>query len=182
MAIHPWKLLKSTFVFQHKWYQLRRDEVQLANGNVLDDYFVSVRPDVAVAFPLTPEKEVIMVRQYKHGAGKVLLELPGGVIDEGETSPESAMKRELLEETGYAPARTAHIITLHDNPTKDTNNIYGYFAYDVVKITEQHLDSSEDIEIVNIPLHDIRKMISSGEINVANSVAICLLALDLLDQ
>lgn len=182
MAIQPWKLLKSTFVFQHKWYQLRRDEVQLANGNILDDYFVSVRPDVVVAFPLTLEKEVIMVRQYKHGAGKVLLELPGGVIDEGETSAVDAVKRELLEETGYAPARTEHIITLHDNPTKDTNKIYGFLARDVEKVADQHLDPSEDIEIVSIPLHDIRKMIYAGEINVANSVAISLLVLDMLEQ
>lgn len=180
MSLKPWKILKSTLVFDHKWYKLRRDEVALPNGKVLDDYFVSVRQDVVVCFPITKDKEVIFVRQYKHGAGKILLELPGGMIDEGEQSKEAAIKRELLEETGYRPEKLEHIITLQDNPTKDTNRIYGFIAYDVDIVAEQNTDVTEDIEIVKVPLNEIRPMILNGDITVSNSVSLCLLALERL--
>ncbi|GAB3819959.1 hypothetical protein GCM10028895_19120 [Pontibacter rugosus] len=83
----PWKILKSEMVFDEKWYKLRRDEVELPNGHTLDDYYVSVRPNVALTFPLTEDNHVIFVRQYKHAAGGIFIELPGGVIDEGEDDP-----------------------------------------------------------------------------------------------
>ena len=65
-----WKILQSTPVFQHQWYSLRQDRVQLPDGRILDDYFVSVRPDVVLILALTPDKQVPLVRQYKHGAQK----------------------------------------------------------------------------------------------------------------
>ena len=96
-----WKVLKSELVFDEKWYKLRRDEVELPNGKVMDDYYVSVRPDVVLSFPVTEDGDVIFVRQYKHAAADVFIELPGGVIDDHESNPKEAAKRELLEETGY---------------------------------------------------------------------------------
>src|SRR5688500_20407414 len=99
--LQKWQILKSALVFDHKWYKLRRDEVRLPNRALIDDYFVSVRAEVAIVFPVTPSGEVIMVRQYKHGAQEILLEFPGGVFNTEREPAESAAMRELQEETGH---------------------------------------------------------------------------------
>jgi len=175
--IEPWKTLSSELVFNHKWYQLRRDHVELPSGLVLDDYFVSVRPDVVLTFPLTADNQVVFVRQYKHAAGQILLELPGGVIDEGETSTLAAARRELREETGYDSEQVELLAEVMDNPTKDTNVISYFLARNVRHVAEQDLDETENIEVVLVPLAEVEGYILRGAIRVAGSVALCLLAL-----
>ncbi|MGI4834600.1 MAG: NUDIX hydrolase [Janthinobacterium lividum] len=176
--LEPWQTLHSELVFDHRWYQLRRDHVRLPSGQELDDYFVSVRPHVVLTFPLTADNQVVFVRQYKHAAGQILLELPGGVVDAHETSVLAAAGRELLEETGYAPAQPLeHLLDTYDNPTKDTNQISFFLARGVRPIAAQHLDETENIEVVLVPLAEVEARIMSGEIRVSGSVALCLLAL-----
>ena len=175
--IKPWSLLKSEFVFHHKWYQLRKDTVALPDGKIVDDYFISVRPEVVLIFPLTETGEVIFVRQYKHGAGAILLELPGGTFDPSREAPESAALRELREETGYVAQRLTHLGIVHDNPTKDTNRIHFFRAEQLSDHGQQALDKTEDIEIVKIPTASIRDMIHTGQICVAGTIALCFLAL-----
>ncbi|WP_242927500.1 NUDIX hydrolase [Pontibacter vulgaris] len=175
--IEHWKTLKSDIVFDHKWYTLRRDHVELPDGQVLDDYFVSVRPNVVLTFPVTDDNHVIFVRQYKHAAGGIFIELPGGVIDEGETEPKAAAIREMLEETGYTSDNVEPLLEVIDNPTKDTNKIYFFLARNAQKVAEQDLDETESIEVLKVPLHEVESMVLSGKINVSGSVALCLLAL-----
>ncbi|MBO0358524.1 NUDIX hydrolase [Hymenobacter sp. BT186] len=175
--IKPWTTLHSELVVDHRWYQLRRDHVQLPTGQQLDDYFVSVRANVALVFALTDDQHVLFVRQYKHGIGEILTELPGGVVDAGETSPLAAARRELLEETGYASDDLEQLAEVSDNPTKDTNRIYFFLARNARRVAAQHLDETENIEVLKVPLADIERMILSGQIKVAGSIALGLLAL-----
>ncbi|WP_347158500.1 NUDIX hydrolase [Pontibacter chitinilyticus] len=175
--LQPWKVLKSELVFNEPWYKLRRDHVELPNGMVLDDYYVSVRPNVVLTFPLTSNNEVILVRQYKHAAAGIFTELPGGVIDAGETDPEAAAKRELQEETGYTSDNMELLLKVTDNPTKDTNRIYFFLARNARKVSEQDLDATENIEVLNVPVQQVSAMVLNGEISVSGSVALCLLAL-----
>lgn len=175
--IEPWKTLKSELVFDHPWYQLRRDHVELPSGQVLDDYFVSVRPHVVLTFPLTADNQVVFVRQYKHAAGQILLELPGGVVDEGETSILGAARRELLEETGYDTEQVEPLLEVFDNPTKDTNSISFFLARNVRLVAAQDLDETENIEVVLVPLAEVEHLLMRGDIRVSGSVALCLLAL-----
>ncbi|GAB3537347.1 NUDIX hydrolase [Pontibacter brevis] len=173
----PWEVLKSEMVVDEKWYKLRRDHVRLPNGLELDDYYVSVRPNVVLTFPLTEDNHVIFVRQYKHAAGGIFIELPGGVVDEHETQPIEAAKREVLEETGYASDEVELLLEVTDNPTKDTNRMYYFLARNVRQVATQDLDESEAIEVLKIPLQEVAGMIMEGKIHVAGSVALCLLAL-----
>jgi ADP-ribose pyrophosphatase len=177
LSLEPWKTLRSELVFDHKWYQLRRDHVELPGGQVLDDYFVSVRPEVVLTFPLTADNQVVFVRQYKHAAGQILLELPGGVVDVGETSKLAAARRELLEETGYDSDQVEFLAEVLDNPTKDTNTISYFLARNVRPVAEQDLDETENIEVVLVPLAEVEGYILRGDIKVAGSIALCLLAL-----
>ncbi len=176
-----WKTLRTEMVLDLRWYKVRREEVQLPDGRVLDDYYVSVRPEVALVFPVTAAGEVIMVRQYKHGAREVLLELPGGVCDANEP-PETAARRELLEETGYEAASLTHLATLHDDPTKNTNRFHLFLAEGVQPVGEQSLDVTENIRVERVPLGEMKNKVLNGEIKVANSVAITFLALEKLGK
>ena len=173
----PWKVLKSEMVVDEKWYKLRRDHVALPNGLEMDDYYVSVRPNVVLTFPLTEDNHVIFVRQYKHAAGGIFVELPGGVVDEHEMEPAEAAKREMLEETGYAADEVELLLEVTDNPTKDTNRMYYFLARNVRKVAEQDLDESEAIEVLKVPLQEVEQMILNGQLQVAGTIALCLLAL-----
>ena len=176
-----WKILDSRNVFQHMWYTLRQDTVQLPDGRIIDDYFVSVRRDVVLIFALTASQQILLVRQYKHGAQKTLLELPGGFIDDGEP-PRDAAQRELLEETGYTADNLHLLAQVHGDPTKDTNTLHLYLAENAVKVQGQSLDHTEDITVEHIPLDQVRSLVLEGKISVSGSITTIYLALERLRQ
>lgn len=175
MTIEPWKVLSSETVFEHRWYHLRKDEVKLQDGTVLNDYFVSVRPDVVLIYAETENAEVILVRQYKHAGGEIYTELPGGFIEEGHKALESA-KRELKEETGYTSDEWEKLAVFTDNPTKDTTKIHVFRAGNCRKTSVQELDPTENIEVLIRKKQHLVQMIKEGEIKVSASVAAIFLA------
>ncbi|MBD1813058.1 NUDIX hydrolase, partial [Microcoleus vaginatus DQ-U2] len=114
-----WKLLRSRFVLNNEWCQVRQDEIELPSGQIIDDFFVNVRPNIALVFATTEQQELVLVRQYRHGVGEILLELPAGSFNPAEESGKSAAARELAEETGYVAEEILELATLYDNPVKD---------------------------------------------------------------
>ncbi|MDJ0631602.1 MAG: NUDIX hydrolase [Xenococcaceae cyanobacterium MO_188.B29] len=178
--IQKWTILASHLVLNHQWCQIRQDKIQLANGKIVDDYFVNVRPDIALVFPITANREVVFVRQYRHGVAEILLELPAGSFDPSKEDSLTAVQRELLEETGYTATEFIKIATLYDNPVKDTNKIHLFIAKNATLTSQQKLDETEEIEVTLIPISKIKEKIKSGEICVCGSIAAIFLALDVL--
>ncbi len=173
-----WKLLRSRFVLNNKWCQVRQDEIQLPSGQIIDDFFVNVRPHIALVFAVTEKQEIVFVRQYRHGVGEILLELPAGSFNPAEESGKSAAARELAEETGYVAQEIIPLATLYDNPVKDTNSIYLYFGKNVKLSSHINLDITEDIEVVLIPVAEVLSKIANREICVAGSIAAIFLGLE----
>lgn len=169
--LKKWKVLQSKIVFNHQWCKVRQDEVQLPSGKVIDDYFLTIRPEVALILPVTSNQEIVLVRQYRHGAGKILLELPAGTFDPNKESPQAAAIRELREETGYFSKYVTPLSILYDNPVKDTNKIHSFIAKDVEKVGQQELDVTEEIDVVLVPIEAVTEKIVAGEICVAGTVA-----------
>src|SRR5471030_1649911 len=95
-----WKTLHSTYIHKGPWATLRADKCEMPDGRIVDEYFVLEYPNWVNAVAVTEEDKILFVRQYRHAAGIESLEIPGGVID-GDEAPIDAMRRELLEETGY---------------------------------------------------------------------------------
>ncbi|MEG4120304.1 NUDIX hydrolase [Microcoleus sp. N9_B4] len=177
-----WKLLRSRFVLTNKWCQVRQDEIELPSGQIIDDFFVNVRPNIALVFATTEQQELVLVRQYRHGVGEILLELPAGSFNPAEESGKSAAARELAEETGYVAEEILELATLYDNPVKDTNSIYLYFAKDVMLARQIQLDVTEDIEVVLVPIAEVILKIKNREISVAGSIAAIFLGLEFLNK
>ena len=123
-SIQPWKILNSQLVLDNPWCKVRRDEVELPSGQLIDDFFVNVRPDIVLILAVTQQQEIVFVRQYRHGVQDILLELPGGGFHSQLETSLSAAHRELEEETGYVAEQMRLLATLYDNPVKDTNKIY----------------------------------------------------------
>ncbi len=182
MQIQKWKILKSQLAFNHYWCKVRQDEVELPNGKIIDDYFVIIKPDVALILPITTNQEIVFVRQYRHGVGEILLELPAGTFDPTKESPEIAAIRELKEETGYTVSKITKLATLYDNPVKDTNKLHLFLAENVMESGQQELDVTEEIEVVLIPVASVLDKITTGEICVSGSISALFLGLNLLQQ
>ena len=179
--LQKWKILRSKMVLDHDWCKVRQDVIKLPNDRIIDDYFVNIKPDVALILPITSDRDIVCVRQYRHAVSEFFLELPAGSFDPAEESAEAAAKRELQEETGYVAQQMTKIATLYDKPSKDTNKIHLFLAENVIKFGEQKLDITEEIEVVLIPQKLIKDKIIQGEICVAGSVAAICLGLNFLD-
>ncbi len=180
--LKKWKLLQSRLVINNKWCQVRQDEVELPNGTIIDDFFINVRPDIALVFPVTAQQEIVFVRQYRHGVGKVLLELPAGAFNPIEETGEVAGGRELSEETGYVAEKLIKLKTLYGNPVKDTNSIHLFIAENVIKSQQQELDVTEEIEVVLIPVAEVLQRVLMGEISVSGTVTAIFLGLEYLHK
>jgi ADP-ribose pyrophosphatase len=181
-SIQPWKILNSQLVFDNPWCKVRQDEVKLPNGIVINDFFLNIRPDIVLTLAVTPHREIVFVRQYRHGVGEILLELPGGSFNSQRENSQSAAARELEEETGYVSEQMIHLATLYDNPVKDTNEIHLFLAENAHPSGKQQLDATEDVEIVLVPVEEVLTKISTGEICVCGTIAALFLGLNFLSQ
>jgi 8-oxo-dGTP pyrophosphatase MutT (NUDIX family) len=180
--LQKWQILDSTYVINNQWCKVRQDRVKLGNGIIVTDYFVTERPEIALVLPITPQKELILVRQYRHGIQEILLELPAGSFDPNQEDAINAARRELEEETVYLAPNLIFLTTLYDNPVKDNNRIHLLLALNVVLEGQQNLDPTEEIEVVLVPIAEIPAKIASREICVAGTLAAIFLGLDYLAQ
>jgi ADP-ribose pyrophosphatase len=178
----PWRLLDSRLALDVPWYRVRCDTLALPDGSVID-YYVSERRDVALVFAVTEEREVVLVRQYKHGAGETTLELPGGMIEPGEDAP-AAAARELREETGYAPgpAGFVQIAAVHEDTSKNTNRVFSFLAPDARRVGDERPEAAEVAGGLRVELHPLDAvpgMIGTA-VTAQSSLLAILLALDAL--
>ena len=172
MTLQPWKILES----HHLHKNVRIDKCELPGGQVIDGFVLEFGDWVNV-IALTHQQDVVLVRQYRHGAQKVLLELPGGVMDPEDESPLHAARRELLEETGYTSDTFIQIGCLSPNPANHTNLIYSFLATDASLVGSQSLDDTEDIEVLLKPLDEVIAMAKNGELLQTMQVSAVFFAL-----
>jgi len=158
-----WKKLSSSYIHKGPWATLRSDRCEMPDGHIVEDYYVLEYNNWVNAVAITEDNDVLMVRQYRHAAGIISLEIPGGVIDDGET-PEQALRRELLEETGYQFDDFELLCTIYANPSTANNHTYCYLARGGKKVQEQQLDNQEEIIVETFTIPEVKKLLAENKI------------------
>ena len=166
MTPKPWKVLSSRRDDSYRVFSLRTDLSRSPRTGQEHHFFILESSSWVNVIPLTPRNEVVLVRQYRHGIQGVTLEIPGGLVEGGDT-PEEAALRELHEETGYRCSKITLLGSVHPNPAIQNNQCYSFLARDVFIAGEQQQDEKEDIEVLLRPLSEIPRLIRDGEITHA---------------
>jgi ADP-ribose pyrophosphatase len=176
-----WEILTSEYVVESPWYRLRRDVCRLPDGTIVDPYYVREHDGFAVVFAITSGGDVVLTRQYKHGCSAVVLELPAGALDAGE-SPQTCAARELEEETGYRARSLERIAELYADPTNSSGTLHLFLARDAAPDGVRSPDPTEDIEIVLMPLDRLLDQVRGGVFRSQSQVAAIYASLDRLGR
>lgn len=162
------KMISSKKIYEGRIINLRVDLVALPGGKTTNREIVEYAGAVAVV-PINEKGELLLVRQYRYAVGETLLEIPAGKIEPGEDYAASA-GRELLEETGYEAGNLKHMISFYSTPGFTNEQIHLFLATDL-KLNKQNLDEDEFIDVEKVNMKQALKMILSGKICDAKSVA-----------
>ena len=165
-----WKVLDQEYIIKRPWLTARCDKLQLPDGRIIDEYYVLEYPDWVNVIAITTDGRFVMEKQYRHGLGVHSIELPCGVMEEGET-PIEAAKRELLEETGFGGGTWSEFMTLSPNPGSMTNLAHIFLAVGVEKIAEPSLDATEELTVHMMSEEDVKRLLADNKICQALMVA-----------
>ncbi len=173
------RLISSEQVYDGRIVHLYVDTVELPNGKTARREIVRHGGAVAIV-PIDQDGSVIMVRQYRHAAGRIMLEIPAGTLGKGE-DPDVCAVRELQEEIGFKPGNLQKIGGIFVAPGYTTEFIHLYLA---TNLSDSHLDMDEDefIEVLHLPMEEVMKRIKSGEIIDGKTLSAVLLAKDFLSK
>jgi ADP-ribose pyrophosphatase len=175
--LRHWTVRSSSYRFDEPFLRVRSDTVELPDGTIIEGYFVRESRGFAIVVALTPERRVVLVRQYKHGIAQIVLEMPAGMIDEAE-APEACAIRELAEETGYAGDPPQLLRSLFADPTSSNASFHVFLVENAVPKFAQSLDTTEAIVIETVTIEDLGVAARDGRIGSGSQVAAAYIALD----
>ena len=179
MTIGPWRRTGSRTVHRDRWVHLRAEAWVTAAGTVLDPWYRLDWADWVNVVALTPDDRLVLVRQFRPGAGDAILELPGGMMEPEETDPVAAARREFTEETGYDAAAFRAVAALRNDPAHAGNRVHVILAEGAVPAGPQRLDHGEEIAVEPLPVGEVLAALATGLIDNANHAGGILLALRL---
>ena len=166
--MQPQKTLSSKIIFDGRAVKLRVDKIQMPDGRQTTREIVEHGNCIAVV-AIDENNNILLVNQYREAVEKELLEIVAGGIESGE-DVETAVKREMQEETGYQPQKLASLGGYYLAPGYSTEFLYLYLATDLIP-SRLVAEDTEGINVVRIPVSKIRKMLASGKICDGKSIA-----------
>ena len=159
-----WKNISSEYISRDIWGTVRKDVCQTSEGKIIDPYFVYEFPTWVTAVAITEEGKFILERQYRYALDIVCYEIPGGCVDDTDSSLEDAIARELLEETGYRFSKYKYLGKTSSNPSTNNNWMHMFLATGGRLEKEQQLDHNEEIEVYLFSLDEVKKLLSENQI------------------
>ncbi len=161
--MEPWRVLHTRYLLKRWWMNLRVDRVQLPDGTEIEEFHVVEYPDWACVVCLDREGHLVLVRQYRHGIGRTLLECPAGAVGPAE-EPLAAAQRELLEETGYAAEEWIYLGRCAPEPSKHTNYAHLFVARGARPVQPPQLDHTEDLSVHRVPIEEAFRQAEDGDL------------------
>ncbi len=172
-----WTVESSRRILEDEWISLRADSCRTPEGELVEPFYVLDYPDWVNLVAVTGEDEVVLVRQYRHGLGRTLLELPGGAVEPTDASPADAAARELLEETGYEPGAMVESGLLSPNSASHSNLTRCFVATGCRRVGAPEQDGAERTEVSLVPLDDFARLVLDGGLLQALHVGSALFGL-----
>lgn len=152
----PWRVLASEIALDHSpWLRVIRQEVLLPNGVRIPDYLLTPGRDYSMVLALTDDKQALVVKQYKHGLGRVVLDFPAGYLDTPAEDPLACAQRELREETGYAARTWIPLGKWALDSNRATTGAHLFFARGLTQVAAPRLDDTETLVHFTVPLQQI---------------------------
>lgn len=149
-----WSRRQADEVIKVGWRTITRKHFVLPDGSEHDfDTIATVGTQVAAVVALTSDGQAIIAEQFRAGPEQVMQDIPGGMVDPGET-PLEAAGRELLEETGYQAGSIESLGMAHDDGYSNTERYY-FLARDCKKVSEQMLGDAEDVQVKLVPVAEL---------------------------
>lgn len=173
-----WQRLEPTTTTEVGWLTLTSKTFRLPNGKIKQ--YDCVYPDgqeFTVCLPITPEGKIVIARQFRPGPEREFDDFPGGFVDAGET-PQEAVERELLEETGYKADRYEYLGYYHKDAYLN-GKWHAFIAYDCQKVTEPKLDDDEFIETIEKSIQEVIDNAKRGE---SEDNALILMGYDIIQS
>ncbi|MEI9982986.1 MAG: NUDIX hydrolase [Aliidongia sp.] len=159
----PWSVSATCYSFRDRWLAVRSDRCVAADGTVIDPFHVVEVSDWVNVLALTPDREIVLVREYRHGTAEITLELPSGTVERGEVALATA-QRELREETGYGGGLWSETGSFAANPARQNNRITTFLALDVTLVGPPRPDPGEIIEVLRLPLTAFFARLADGSL------------------
>ncbi len=163
--IKPWKIINSKPVGDFRIFKIRSDLNISPRTGKEHDFYVLDSVNWVNVVAITPDQKLVMVEQYRHGSNTVELEIPGGMMDAGETDPGATAVREVREETGYEGENARLLGRIHSNPAILNNVTYTVLIENCRLQHDVEFDSGEDLITKLVPVADIPKLVDDEKIS-----------------
>jgi len=164
LMIQPWKKIRSKLLGDFRIFKLRSDFKISPRTGKEHDFFVLDSVNWVNVVAVTPDQRLVMVEQFRHGSNTVELEIPGGMMNAGETDPVATAVRELREETGYAGEHARLLGKIHSNPAILSNVTYTVLIENCRLQHGVEFDSGEDLITRLVPVAEIPKLVADEKI------------------
>jgi ADP-ribose pyrophosphatase len=162
--IKPWEKIRSKINGDFRIFKIRTDTKISPRTGKEHDFYVLDSVNWVNVIAVTPDRQLVMVEQYRHGSNTVELEIPGGMMDAGETDPVVTAVRELREETGYVGENARLLGKIHSNPAILSNVTYTVLIENCRLQHGVEFDSGEDLITRLVPVAEIPKLVADEKI------------------
>jgi len=162
--VQLWKKVRSTLIGDFRIFKLRSDVSLSPRTGEEHDFYVLDSVDWVNVIALTPDRQLVMIEQFRHGSNTVELEIPGGMMDAGETDPVTTAMRELREETGYAGENARLLGKIWSNPAILSNRTFTVLIENCRLQHDVDWDHSEDLVTRLVPIAELPKLVADEKI------------------
>ncbi|MEK7706565.1 MAG: NUDIX hydrolase [Verrucomicrobiota bacterium] len=163
--IKPWQTISSTPIGNFRIFTMRSDKKISPRTGQEHDFVILDSVNWVNVIAITPDQQLVMIEQFRHGSNTVELEIPGGMMDAGETSPVAAAVRELREETGYEGTKARVLGKALPNPATQSNTCFTVLVENCRCLHPVEFDHGEDLITRLVPVADAPRLVAEGKIN-----------------